>query len=401
MLIHHSINYTPLPTDHLFHGDDFAEHQGVTISAGDLELKIINIYIPPTASCPPEYEPNLGLLFDQNSDVLIMGDFNAHHPSWYSETSSTEGANRGEVIADWINGSNLAVLNDETPTRRPLHGPATSPDLTIASAHFALDYTWTPEISLRSDHLPIVVQLEGWSEPPPPEPFHTYTNLRKARWSDFLNETENLFASEPPPQTCSKGEKVFRHILKRAAKHHIPSGFIKNHIPNLPDEAKNLIRERDNIRQENSSDPRIAVKDQQIASSIAEANRNTWISTVESCSHNENSGKYWRLLGKLSGKKINQAPNQPITFGNTSLSNRQRIADGFCKQFTRVANHSPNIETRKVRRRITKNHPLDRSFSPFTAELVQMSIKNSGSSSAFGPDGLTILHLKHVGPRGM
>ena len=51
---------------------------------------------------------------------------------------------------------------------------------------------------------------------------------------------------------------------------------------------------------------------------------------------------------------------------------------------------------RKIKRR-----PLDPSFPPFTNRQVRSALDGSGNSTAPGPDDLTILHLRHLGPHGL
>lgn len=46
-LVHHSVTYTELPTDHFFSADTIIEQQGFTFIADDVKLTINNIYIPP------------------------------------------------------------------------------------------------------------------------------------------------------------------------------------------------------------------------------------------------------------------------------------------------------------------------------------------------------------------
>jgi hypothetical protein len=56
-----------------------------------------------------------------------------------------------------------------------------------------------------------------------------------------------------------------------------------------------------------------------------------------------------------------------------------------------------NLKTRKVLRRLRAVHKLDRSITPFTVRNVDEAIRASKNSSAVGPDGLTAIHLKHLG----
>ena len=58
-LVHHSITYTPLPTDHLFSQDAATEHLAITATINGHSINICNIYIPPTTSCPPGFSPAL------------------------------------------------------------------------------------------------------------------------------------------------------------------------------------------------------------------------------------------------------------------------------------------------------------------------------------------------------
>jgi hypothetical protein len=52
-----------------------------------------------------------------------------------------------------------------------------------------------------------------------------------------------------------------------------------------------------------------------------------------------------------------------------------------------------------VLRKLRKNHKLDRSFKPFTPLATRDAINQAKSSSATGLDGMTAIHLKHIGPR--
>ena len=79
-LVHHSISYTRLPSD-LFPNDSTAEQLSITATINDIPLHIHNIYIPPHSSCPPNYTPSFTRLFQAQDDTLILGDFNAHHPT--------------------------------------------------------------------------------------------------------------------------------------------------------------------------------------------------------------------------------------------------------------------------------------------------------------------------------
>jgi len=254
-LVHKSIDYTVLDTSKFTPpGDSSMEHQGLQITLDSGKLNIFNIYIPPATSCPPNYVPSLRK-FLNHGNALIVGDFNAHHSQWHSETGDQRAAARGTSIAEEINDSDCCILNEEQPTRLPQHGEPSSPDITIVDANLALAMEWSTKIDLASDHIPIIITLPGGSTNQ--EIRRTYINYKKANWQAYQKLCEDAFANAITPSSCSTGEITFRQILLNAAKKTIPAGFVKDAIPNLPKEATTLIKERNSLRANQPTSPRI------------------------------------------------------------------------------------------------------------------------------------------------
>jgi hypothetical protein len=52
-------------------------------------------------------------------------------------------------------------------------------------------------------------------------------------------------------------------------------------------------------------------------------------------------------------------------------------------------------------RDLRRKHKLDQDFNPFNNKATLDAITLANNSTATGPDGLTSLHLKHLGPRGI
>ena len=401
-LVHSSVDYIPLPSDHLFPNDVTTEHLAITAFINEHEVHIFNIYIPPASSCPPGFAPALDPLFQAQDDTLILGDFNAHHPSWYSSTSDSSAASRGDSIQDSLTDSDLVLLNTDQATRLPTSGNPSSPDLSIASPHIAIDSEWRPIITGNSDHLPIIIQLgRVFSMDCPEPPRHTFTNFRKANWEAFTAWTEERFAALEPPTSCSTGEGTFRRILLDATKQFVPKGNIPNMIPNLSDSTKRLIRERDTIRAHSPTDPRLPLLNQQVEEDINKTNQKTWIQRAESCSHKHNPSQFFSLIKQLSGQTTKPTPNQPIFFNGKVSTRNGDIAGAFNRQFSNIVPHSSDPHSRLVKRELTRTHPLNPTSSPFSPDIVAEATRNSGNSRAVGPDGLTIHQLKHLGPTGI
>ena len=400
-LVHHSVSFLPYNTDQFFQHDNVTEHQGIiiTLPGGTSSLHIVNIYIPPCTSCPPGHTVVLDPLFGdlQLHDSLITGDFNAHNPAWFSNTDDHRAESRGEILIDLINASNLSLLNKDTPTRLPRAGRSSSPDLTLISSHLVLDAGWYTEVSLGSDHLPILISVTDMAYSYKGEQ-RCFTNYRRADWTGFQREVENLLQNSPPPSSADSGEVILREIVLTASKHHIPSGVRRDFIPKLNDEAKQLIRNRDNIRKDNPNHPDINQISLQLKTAIAVSAKQAWITEVESCNHRTHSRHFWSLLKRLSGKQSRRDSNQPIMFNGCYYNNDKDIALNFTRQFTRPAPHQQSAVTRKLQREIRRDHPLDHNALFFTPHAVEEAIKQSGTSSATGPDGLNILHFRNLGP---
>jgi hypothetical protein len=224
-------------------------------------------------------------------------------------------------------------------------------------------------------------------------------NFRKADWAAYVRETEAEFRRIPLPTYCGAGEKVFRGVLLTALKHAIPAGFRRDFVPGLSRETVELIHERDSLRSTDPHDAGIEVMNQEIARLIAQNKRDIWREKVKAAHDHAEPSRFWNLLRGLSGKKAHVPSNQPISFDPDSCSNPKVNADKFLKQYVLAPRSDPMNQ--KVLRRLHLNHPIDHSYTPFTSAQTLEAINHASSSTAKGPDGLTSIHLKHLGPAGI
>ena len=96
-------------------------------------------------------------------------------------------------------------------------------------------------------------------------------------------------------------------------------------------------------------------------------------------------------------QRVKQASNQPISFKNVPYSSAKLIADKFCQQYTNVKEFKHCKESRAIFKNNKVNNPLDPVFTPFTAAHTIDAIRQTKNSTAVGPNGLSPLHLKHLG----
>ena len=72
-IIHNTVQYRALSLD-LNPRDEYLEVQGISVRSGEAELELYNVYIPPVASCPSGYRPDIRAILDGDTR-LVRGDF--------------------------------------------------------------------------------------------------------------------------------------------------------------------------------------------------------------------------------------------------------------------------------------------------------------------------------------
>jgi hypothetical protein len=88
------------------------------------------------------------------------------------------------------------------------------------------------------------------------------------------------------------------------------------------------MEQRDNVQRVDPHDPIINQLNCKIASSIYENRSKLWREKVESAGSGADTKKLWRVVRSLNGKRKFLPPNQPISFGETTYSDRKVIARG-------------------------------------------------------------------------
>ena len=392
LLIRQSVKYTPVDTAPF--NDGKTEVQAIIATLNGVKTHVFNVYVPPSSSLPTGYSPArvIDNLLNLSGDAsLICGDFNAHDAMWFSSLSDSRGADLAEVFEE----SNFCILNGNFPTRAC---PATSPDITLASPNLANLVSWRTAVKLNSDHYPIFVDFLVDTDARD-LPRRMFTNYARADWGAFKEESERTFSQLPRPSSCSKGEKIFRKTLLTAASHSIPAGCRSNFTPGLSSEASGLCDERDDLRDVDPDSPEIAAYNVRIADVVNEEKRKEWLEKLANADHQTNVGVFWGLLRLLVGKSTGgQDPNQPIKFGEKYFTEHSKIANKFTRQYTSIGPHKYDRRARKVNRRIRRMNKLGGVAPVITVDQVVDAIRKTKNSKAEGPDGLTILHLKNLGP---
>ena len=390
-LVHEDINFHEEDIPPSLANDPHLETLTINIPGKDGDLKIRNIYIPPQSSCQPGYVPPIDKIFDNlEGNAMILGDVNAHHELWHSEANTDA---RGNQLADTIADKPFGILNEDQPTRI-FNGTSTAPDISIASNSLLASSTWKTEVKMSSDHLPILINITADMKKRKSQD-KLYINFAKANWSKFTEATEKAL-SNARNINVHKDEKFLRKTIINAAKKHIPAGRIMRTVHEIPTEAMKLIEERDQIRKSNSLDPRLKDLNKNIDTKIREHKQQKWKDHLDSCQ--PNSKKLWTTIKNLNSQPP-QPNNQGIKFNNKIHHNPRKLAQKFNSQYTPHSDKKPKQKSRKVLRHL-KVQPADPKVKISTAQ-VREAIKKAKNSKALGPDDISPIMLKHLGPKGI
>ena len=86
--------------------------------------------------------------------------------------------------------------------------------------------THTQIHALNSDHLPMITTINTRTKYKLQQNKHTFTNYRKANWTQFTTDTEAAFSGIQPPPDIHTANTIFTNIILHADKHNIPKGKI-------------------------------------------------------------------------------------------------------------------------------------------------------------------------------
>ena len=144
--------------------------------------------------------------------------------------------------------------------------------------------------------------------------------------------------------------------------------------------------------------PRLSTMNDEITKATLDHKRRQWRELVESTYHRIDSTKLWRTIKGIDGKSKQTAENEGITFTGRSHTSPKLIANSYNRQFTTstLGKHSSSRRTRHVSKDV-KRMSLEQAES-FTSDQVTSAIKSCRSSRVYGPDTLSIFHLKNLGP---
>ena len=169
---------------------------------------------------------------------LVVGDINAHHSRWDTNTNEDE---RGEQLSDDTDAADYTIHNENENTPLPTNGRSTSPDISLASNDIALLSDWSVSASLASDHLPFIITINSEISTIDGSR-RTYMNFKKTEWARYAEACNKYLAESGETRSNKKqAEKTYRKAVNKASGLFIPAGRIQ-HFQSTPNSISQIAR---------------------------------------------------------------------------------------------------------------------------------------------------------------
>ena len=134
-----------------------------------------------------------------------------------------------------------------------------------------------------------------------------------------------------------KGERLFREIVNKVAKHHIPSGRRPRSTPGLPPEAAKLTSQRDALRTNNPTSPDLPLLNNKIEMILRKSQTARWLEYLQTFDPKTKPEKLWRTIRTIDGK-TRDPPNPSIRFDGRTYTRPKDQARLFNKHLTAQSN---------------------------------------------------------------
>lgn len=390
--------------------DTDLEANAVTIQYPS-KLTIVSLYMAPRNK--DGYEGDLvgkldDLIKQLPTPFVIVGDFNAHHPSW----GSHRGDHRGERLVRLFGTLGCTVLNDGRPTRIDItRGIETAIDLAIASWDVSCQFIWQIDDDLHgSDHLPITLSQAVGTPPTVTRPRWIF---ERADWEGFRKEV----STKMPNDSSVLSPAAWTLILSKAAHHHIPQTGGRAGLKSVPwwstevhvaiKRTRKLLRA---LRRLKRSDPSRGdkLKEFQLArlnsrKLVRVSKRKALGEFSTGISETTGSAELWRKVKSVSN--MPKHAERTIKIDGRYSKDPGLIAEAFANQFASVSadsNHSQQFLDRKTAAELDfAGSPTERSAPnegynrDFDLNELNWALRR-GNGKAAGLDGISYPMLRNL-----
>ena len=389
-------------------------------------IVMCNMYNQPSQNYDMRQLSNILSQFQQ--PVLIMGDFNAHHPLW--DFNITDADAEGEEIEQLLLNQNYCCLNeDDVHTYiSKTHGSLSSIDLTLCSAHLVEYCEWNVLDDLyTSDHYPIVLTyLHDFPQSSTPK-----FNFNKANWKKYEVLTKHISHFQ---DTIEHNEinSYFSNFIIDAANESIPKSTYNPNKRTVPwwntdlsemiklkyklsrriDRLNQRFKKLNNVNNKTlKSLVLIAVEldcikpllnkiSATFRKRILENRRSSWNDYISNFS-NDTTKQFWDKYRKINGNFI-RAPRSPILHNGKRIHDTSEISNIIGHHLESIGN-SLNLdnhfrERKRNHEKIILNFETSQQLlynMPFSMIEFEAALKSSNNSTP-GKDEISFNLIKHL-----
>jgi exonuclease III len=301
-----------------------------------VQATVVSIYVPPNfAHC----EEISSLLDQLEGPVVLLGDFNTHHPAWGSSKTTS----LGRFIAETTLDKQIVILNNGAATRiDPVTGSTSAIDLTLCSENLAHKLTWRilPD-SFNSDHFPISISIPQWSSSKAARRKWLYN---RADWPLYERFTTETIRPDVYWDVDTFTEKIIDAAMKSIPQ---TSGRVgPKSVPWWCPEVKMAIKRRRkrlrSLRRLQSSDSEYyealaRFQEARAASrkAVRKAKEQSWENFVSKISPNSTTSELWRTTNALRGRR--QHRSVMLKRGNEYTDKPGEIAEELAMFYDKIS----------------------------------------------------------------
>ena len=354
--------------------------------------------------------------FPSSDRTIIIGDVNAHHPSW--DVNCLDPDEVGRSVFDWTLAAGWSVLNTGAPTRAGYGEGArlTTPDVALTHSDLARRCTWTTGADIGSDHLPQVVTatVEGSL---PRRIRKTKWAFNKANWTAYTAECEKELEGLPTEELSVEALAVkVTDVIGEASRSWIPRGARPDpkpwaEDPDLVSATRERRTARDELQTAPSEEARARWKEakKRVAEMEMAARKKSFQEfATEELNRPAAIGKVSKILKKMEGAVQSVCPGQAINGDRGQLAVEDRAkAEAFISCYAQVSKLirlrqrdrtvKAEIATAKARPCSCEGHRTEE-CQPFTGQEMEAQLRKLKSRKAPGPDDICAEHILHLGP---
>lgn len=334
----------------------------------------------------------------QKNKIIIAGDFNAHNTLWNCIKTNTN----GEILEDICIKKNWAINFPDTPTHFSGTSQPSTIDLAITKGIQITKPISLPEMS--SNHNPITFEILLHEPLYKSKYIYDYPN---ADWKKFRSELNQQ--TQLPPDVSNKTSienaiSNITYIINQCMKNCIPCKK-EAHLQEIPDNIRQLIRNRNNIRRKWQRS-----RDQHLKRMLNSLNilikteidnhKNEIIKKkIKGLSNRDNS--LWKKLRQIKQKNSQVSE---LKINNKLITRDEEKANIIAARFEEVHRQTENLSNKRTEKIVNETlQNFERQQQPTLEEHmlikpaeIRKIIQKLKNLKAPGEDGIQNIILKNL-----